>query len=1358
MGYNPFLPTAGARVNVLCVPAGPVTPGRFQDFTKLLQDAANAKLNHLTSSSSAQDGPRTSSEDNCILYEISPTQDPGRPHLFPFETNSRCQILLGLIDGERIEDNASEFDVEDGASTAALSDLEAIKTGFSQQSPSHLGLLVRQLVYFSKKRPTSVDRDIIFMSDTQGGAVAREFEAELSNPFTAKVEAMLNELKDQPISMVPGANAQACVRSSDTPNPSTPSPASTPVPTPSSGSSIVDADTQSDTSRGRFKIVHGMYQLQCGLWSDALSLLADGASMAQNGHDHLWHGKALESLLLCMLLLSWSGQGFTVPQVCRSLPNRSGIFQTEVSSKTGDSHRALAELMPPMVESILELYAKVSNLDLGGSLQDVLRESRIRAVNILVLVKSNGGILTQGCLDQLVLGRMETPAGGIPVAGEPVAVSKAGLANILIETLQASQSSNYSTHFTSILVAVTSSLSVLGLSRKHAFYLKQMVQQFVTKLIEARKIGASAVGIHPAAGLPPVSHALQGILPEMATGIRKMLSLVADAYGAPVPPVAPPRHLITADINVISEKVRTWAAEHSYGDLVLKLEMLRTCISVCEALPDVPAGLHFTSYILQASKRVVTLPRQSTNVSPPLMSVEEQARLLDSMNRAALAAPRLGFPKCSAEYWDDFLVRDVQVFERDDASRLIPHKSSDLAVRGSGLTDTIRDPFIYNPFAKTKSTVAAPVLVAGELASFAVILQNPLEVEVEIEDISLVTKGCCFVPSHHSIVLGPLSVQTFALSGTPTEDGDLEIVGCRARIRNCYDQEFLIFREDWKPYPNLKHNAVGTVRRRTNRSSKTSDDHETLLSIQLDLPVPASLKLKIIRPQPRITIQSDGLGTPSIMLLEGESRTFDLKLFNKSTDVPADFILVTTEDSVSSRLQEALSNKDLSSAEIHEVQKQLVESPAVVVRKRNVGSSATILGPGQAGIYEVTIVGRPGLVSATVQADYAYLGSPSQEVKGTFYTRQVRFSLSITVNGSIEIPRCNILPIHSDFAWRSNTTLRHGSEQGPHPPVQTTKNNIFALSDWYNDIGTGSDNYCMLSLDLRNVWPRPLSIDIQARKRSLNSDLEKTEWEEAFTVLETLQPGYITRVVLLIPRLFIEDSHAQIPSLETQKQFVVTTSKLSAEAEAASRESFWYREELLKCLRGTWKDESSGRCGEIDLRKGIRLSPRLVDVLKLDHVDLTYALQPCDGQGNRADGDASTPVRQIGRSHFILKSETFATLSVKVHNRTQDSLRLLLRLQPSLRNQPHTIALDLSRRFLWSGVLQRALHPAVESGGTAVAELGIIALVPGDYNITASVEEIKARRAKSGDSVSTGSGRRIWHARTPCLIDAVNDD
>ncbi|KAK5065274.1 hypothetical protein LTR84_001112 [Exophiala bonariae] len=1349
MGYNPFLPTAGAKINTLCVPAGLVHPDRFQEFIKILRSASIVKL-RVTDTSNRQ-----LTQDGTLFFDLAATQDGSRADMFPLEPNGKTQVLLGLVDGRRLE---RSLEVGESASNGTDAALEIVRSQFSELLPDAPGLVVRQLVVFQGDVTPPSEPEILFIPENDGDEAVFDTMVQLAQRWTRGVSNLLKSLKDKPISMVPVGSSQGFPRMSKSLVPTMPEGSSTHTTAKSSSpiSAFNEPEAQSDTSRGRFSIVQGIYNLQSGLWLDALTSLSDGAALALENQDHLWHGKALECLLVSMLLLSWSNKNYTIPQICRTLPNRSGIFGADSTSQAAGSLKSLAQLIPPLVETILELYAKISNLDLGGSLQDLLRESRVRHVNLLVIIKGEGCVLNRIILDHLVSPRDRNIDAPVQSEGEFVSISRAGLANNLIEALQTSQSSNNLSHYTSMLVAVASSLSILGLERKHAFYLKQLMQQFAPKLVEARKLGASEVGVHPAAGLPPLSNAQQGVIPEMVIGTRVMLSLAASAYGVALPSVPSPSDKRPADVNNIREKLAIWATEQTSGDVLLKIEMLRVCVSVCEALPDIPAGLHFTSNILRTAKQTLTMSTQS-KPQVPIISTDEQVRLMESMRQAVSAASRLGADGYRAEYWDDFLVRDVRIFEKDGFSTLIAHKPSDLSIRASGMSDAVRDPFIYNPFSKDKSITSAPVLVAGELATFAVVLQNPLEMEVDIEEISLITNGSAFQASPHGIVLGPFSIQTFTFNGRATADGELEVIGCRARVRNCYEQEFLTFVKDWKVPFKPKQKAVTKGRFRAHLREVIDEVPPTGTGIVFEPPEPTTLRLKVINAQPRLIVKSSTLEQPSIMLLEGECRSFTVTLSNTSATVAADLLLMTTEDSVMKQLKEALSNKDLNPVEIFEVQSQIATKPAISVKKIDATNPNTLLPPNQDITYNVEVWGRAGLVSAAVHADYAFLGSQSSEVKETFYTRQIRFPLAITVNGSIEIPRCNILSIQSDFAWSSDyrpnsLEVDHDNTASSLPRQQSI------MHHWLQEQSDASD-YCMMSLDLRNVWPQPLDITLQARKlHTAEEELGESSWKHGYTVHETLQPGVVTRVVLLLPRIFVEDPYIPIPSLDTQKQFVVSTVKMSPEAEASSRESFWYRESLLKCLRGTWIEGSSGRQGEIDLRKGIRLSPRMVEALKMDHVAIDYDIAPCSSSKVSDDGQADL-VKQAGKSHFIIRNEAFATLKVRVRNHTQDTLHLLLRLQPSLRHQPHNIALDLSKRFAWSGVLQRALRPAIEPGGMCETELGIIPLVEGNYDIYASVEEIKARGKgtlkKTLEGIGGGAERRIWRARSPCLIDAV---
>lgn len=66
----------------------------------------------------------------------------------------------------------------------------------------------------------------------------------------------------------------------------------------------------------------------------------------------------------------------------------------------------------------------------------------------------------------------------------------------------------------------------------------------------------------------------------------------------------------------------------------------------------------------------------------------------------------------------------------------------------------------------------------------------------------------------------------------------------------------------------------------------------------------------------------------------------------------------------------------------------------------------------------------------------------------------------------------------------------------------------------------------------------------------------------------------LSRILLPIKRFFVPVSKASssIPTL-TGRQFIV--SKMDDAHEKATRELFWYREELLERLKATWKEVST---------------------------------------------------------------------------------------------------------------------------------------------------------------------------------------
>lgn len=69
--------------------------------------------------------------------------------------------------------------------------------------------------------------------------------------------------------------------------------------------------------RGRVSIVIGSLYMCAGHWHEAMRELTDGATRARAYSDHLWQAKALENIMVCLLLFAWSGMDFQVSHLFR---------------------------------------------------------------------------------------------------------------------------------------------------------------------------------------------------------------------------------------------------------------------------------------------------------------------------------------------------------------------------------------------------------------------------------------------------------------------------------------------------------------------------------------------------------------------------------------------------------------------------------------------------------------------------------------------------------------------------------------------------------------------------------------------------------------------------------------------------------------------------------------------------------------------------------------------------------------------------------------------------------------------------------------------------------------------------------
>ncbi|KAL5332342.1 TRAPP II complex [Aspergillus crustosus] len=1163
-------------------------------------------------------------------------------------------------------------------------------------------------------------------------------------------------------------------------------------------SGLSATDRTKNRIKGRSGVVIGTLFLQAGRWPDALKELVEAASNARASSDYVWHAKALESILLCLLMFAWAGMDFQIPPICYPVADKSSKASAAttnfdpVSGQPSPGNRMvslqnLSNLLPDLANNIMNLYNRAANITEEPLPQLVFSETVIRLARLLVATRIRDGALDDNALKHIV---MNEPLQSLTRPERPRGLTilrKNEIANFLFRALPLFAGSDLpATDAIPILIGVVSVLNSLDLPRKKAFVLRELLSILVPALVTARKIGAAEVGIHPAAGLSSLSdtafdiNALDVGPGNMEQSMRSLLATIGEVYGVQSSSWAEADNLCDAkssgydSIVAIVERASRHVILDRYGDLNLKIDVLKMCINSCEALPDFGGVLRFTVELLQTIRGDLMLSRMS--YTAPCLQPDEQNRLLNNIKRTVGAANRLGVSGLEAEYWDDFLIRGVGLLSLSDLKRPVRRSKSELEAVTATSEKPTKDPFLYNPFSRAANKALELLMVAGEPAAFQVTLQNPYEFEVEIERIRLESEGVPLDALAEWVLLPPLCLRDILIYGIAHNQGSLKITGCSVKIRHCRERSFPIFKDFWKPDIEVKFKRSGLAAKKPladrplSWTSTTSKDGKPFSK---RVPETSICEVKVIRPQPSLIIESLSLSQSAIMVLEGEKASFNITLRNISS-CDLDFILFAFQDSTTKQIQSALTNKDLLPIEVYELALKLTK-PALHWRREGLNPSDFSIPADERATFTIDVIGNPGLQDATVQIDYSSLGGPYETLPDTLYTRQLFIPLTATVNAGVEVARCDILPFSSDFAWWKNSK-NGGKLSAGVIAADASSSDHFSTVLSNLAYGTYGSDHCILLLDLRNAWPNPLSVALHVSDLPVKLSARTNE-DTQYSLQEALQPGQTSRFVLVLPRTYVQNPHASIPSLNTgsKRQFVVSAHKLTFDAEAAAREAFWYREELLRRVKGSWKEVLGGRGGAIDLRN-LRFNARMVDAFRLEDVETSFILKPSIFPG--AEVDTLSTVVQTGRSKYVVATDEMLDLTVTVRNRSSRPIQPLLRLQPSLRNQPSNVALDLPRRLAWTGMLQQVL-PVLSSGESTSATVGVTILCRGEYEFGATVEELRLLRApaesasdkaltsdhasvpypdedfiKDTFGVDMAKKRKIWHARETCVMTA----
>ncbi|THW26205.1 hypercellular protein-like protein HypA [Aureobasidium pullulans] len=723
------------------------------------------------------------------------------------------------------------------------------------------------------------------------------------------------------------------------------------------------------------------------------------------------------------------------------------------------------------------------------------------------------------------------------------------------------------------------------------------------------------------------------------------------------------------------------------------------------------------------------------------------------MSRTINAANKIGLPDVRALYWDDFLVRDVQWIDDTNNEKLRERHKSDLLFDSGNKPG--KSPFLYNPFVKETHKTEDKIVVVGEPAELVITLQNPYGFEVRIDRLSLVTDGPAIEVDEHPITLGPARLQDVVVTARAKDEGQIKILGCSVHVYGCKDQVFPIYQSPWKPDFPSKVKELGLSAR--DPASATRARSSKGRSSNPVLPQPTTVSAVAIQAQPHVVLDKLNLSESALMVLEGQKKTFQITLRNTSAHIAVDFLHISFDDSLTSSIHTALAAKELTKPDMYGLELELSNNPTFSWIRSGGGQNMTIP-PGEKATFEITVLGKPGLAAAKVMFDYAHLGKPFAEVEGRAFTRQVAVPIDITVNASIQLHRIDFSNFPADYAWTNRGLQEQGQRpktpRSPSHPVEKGSDRFRTLLDRVG-LESSNEEHCLLLLDLRNSWPNPLTVSVQVRSSSADES-----WNRAYTVHEVVHPGHIARLVLLLPRLHIANPYAPIPILsqQNQRQFVVSADgPVSADLERATREQFWFREEVLKYLRGTWEEKGSDRCGNIDLR-GLRMSPKMIDTIRLQDIDIRMTIVPTE----------SEEVQQTGRSKFVVTAESLLTLQTTIHNRSNGTIQALLRLQPTLADQSNSeTSLDISRRLLISGTLQQCT-PTLSPNSSVTLELGICPLVSGEFDISALVEEVtlptfevkeigevETEDFEAGKEGLARKERRVWRGEEGCRIVVV---
>ncbi|EGN95949.1 hypothetical protein SERLA73DRAFT_111910 [Serpula lacrymans var. lacrymans S7.3] len=725
-----------------------------------------------------------------------------------------------------------------------------------------------------------------------------------------------------------------------------------------------------------------------------------------------------------------------------------------------------------------------------------------------------------------------------------------------------------------------------------------------------------------------------------------------------------------------------------FGWSELQIGVIREAIAVAEALPDYLA--------------VARIALSSLKTMHPVLSIGDQYHLYQTATRALATARRRGSSE-TVEYWAGRPVISISVSPLPLSRRPIESPVSALAPKQPAIDRILAgatDPFLYNPRRMT-SAMGKSMIVQNEVIEVTVTLQNPFIFEIELQSLSLSTRGVPF-ESHSvtGIIIPSNSYHHVTITGTALEAGALIVRGCIVQAPDGAPREFLLplYSSEEEDKMARQSSALKGDLDRVKYSGLESRPWEKEAKRLSVTTAPSKrtvrfLECKVVPEQPQLRIRWTSLTHGAVMLYNGERSTIRLTLENVSS-LPIDFLRLSFEDSTIALAQDALSEGEMSVFETYETEYELIHRQAF---SANSNKDISTIKPGQKVVLTVTCLGKVGCTSGAIHISYSYVNRPQYDLQtpgGVIHTRLLTYPVTVTVYHMLECHDMNILPF-------DNTSASTPREDEQDDSIQSCKS-LTEVPD--------KDDWCLLSVDVRNTYGLPFEVTFER----VQGDVPRA------SVSSIVPPGSMTRIMIPIKKFKLPEaeSSAAIPTL-SERQFVVAKTNLTSEEERTQREMFWYREELLKVVRGRWKEANGTRSGELSLRRQ-RMTLTMLKTLRTETARVNLSLV-------QYETDDLLPRKiECKGGAYLPKPDEVIYLRIEVSNLASTSFTITINLH-----------MDPHEHILFEGVLCDILLGKIESGECKTMEMPICFLCHGRFEICAEARILSVADA----SGRAGAGR-----------------